>query len=338
MTSMYPSAQKKYSGIFVKNQYEYLQKLIGDGDTIEIFFIRRRITSFIGSVLKHLVSFFKFIPHFFRKYDVVHLHSFFPLIVSAWLYKTLYPKTKLVVTFHGMEVNLQVNKRNEKFMRFLAKKIDFTIPVGIEVGKNVVNKLRLPIGKILPVGVNPNVFYPEPHTQKEYNFLFVGSFFVVKGIDILYNAIINLPKDIRFCIVGNGEEYQQKFSDLKLKGYTIELKGDQTHEELRKVYNQSRFLILPSRSEGFATVIVEAMYCGTPVITSNIPQFLEQVIENKNGFMFPLDEPQKLEVLLGNLMKISPSQYQTLTLNAKESFKEISLEAICKELMIIYRK
>ncbi|MEZ4818081.1 MAG: glycosyltransferase family 4 protein [Flavobacteriaceae bacterium] len=292
MTSMYPSAQKKYSGIFVKNQYEYLQKLIGDGDTIEIFFIRRRITSFIGSVLKHLVSFFKFTPHFFRKYDVVHLHSFFPLVVSAWLYKTLHPKTKLVVTFHGMEVNLQVNKRNEKFMRFLAKKIDFTIPVGVEVGKNVVNKLKLPIGKILPVGVNPNVFYPEPHTKKEYNFLFVGSFFVVKGIDILYNAIINLPKDICFCIVGNGEEYQQKFLELKQRGYTIELKGDQSHEELRTLYNQSRFLILPSRSEGFATVIVEAMYCGTPVITSNIPQFSEQVIENKNGFMFPLDEPQ----------------------------------------------
>lgn len=333
---MYPSPEKKYSGIFVKNQFELLQKMMQEGEQITIFFLRRKITSTFGSIFKHFVSFLRFIPYLFKKYDVVHLHSFYPLIVTAWLYKIFHPKTKLVVTFHGMDINLQVNKKNEKVFRFLSKKIDVAIPVGKEVAKNVTEKLNIPIVKILPVGVNPAVFYPEPNTQKIYDYLFVGSFFEVKGIDILYKSIQDLSKEIRFCIVGNGEEYHQKFTGLINEGYSIELKKDQDHEQLRSLYNQSKFLVLPSRSEGFATVIVEAMYCGTPVITSDIPQFKEQVVENENGFTFPLDKPEKLTELLGNLLQISPSQYQALSLKSKASFKQISLETVCKELLEIY--
>lgn len=337
ITSMYPSPEKKYSGIFVKNQYELLQKKMRQNEEISIFFLRRKITSTFGSITKHLVSFFKFIPYLFKKYDVVHLHSFYPLIVTAWLYKIFHPQTKLVVTFHGMEINLQVNKRNEKMFRFFSKKIDAAIPVGKEVAKNVSEKLKLPIAKILPVGVDSTVFYPEPNQKKLYDYLFVGSFFEVKGIDILYSSIQDLGKETRFCIVGNGEEYYKKFKDLITKGYSIELKKDQDHEQLRGLYNQSRFLVLPSRSEGFATVIVEAMYCGTPVITSDIPQFKEQVVEEVNGYMFPLASPEKLTNLLGNLLHIPPSQYQALSLSAKASFPEISLEAVCNELLEIYR-
>ncbi len=334
---MYPSAQKKYSGIFVKNQFECLQRLITPDEDIAIFFMRRKITGPIGSITKHLLSFFRFIPFLFKKYDVVHLHSFFPLIFSAWIYKVFHPKTKLVVTFHGMDANIQVNKKNEKLLRFFSKKIDFTIPVGKEVAKNVTKKLKLPIGKILPVGVNPSIFYPEPK-QKIYDYLFVGSFFEVKGIDILYQSIKDLNKDIRFCIVGNGEKYKKLFLQLINDGFTLELKEDQTHEQLRTLYNQSKFLVLPSRSEGFATVIVEAMYCGIPVLTSNIPQFKEQITENENGFTFPLETPEKLTALLGNLMDISPSEYQRLSANAVASFKDISLDTVCTELLKIYRK
>lgn len=337
VTSMYPSPQKKYSGIFVKNQYERLQKLMKEGEEIELFYMKRTFTSMLGSIKKYVLAFFRFIPYFFKKYDVIHLHSFFPLIFVTWLYKVFYPKTKLVVTFHGTDVNQQVTAKNKKLMRFFSKNIDVTIPVGKEVARNVSEKLNLPIGKILPVGVDSDVFYSEKDTEKIYDYLFVGSFILRKGVDFLIESIKNLSPDIRFCIAGSGE-LKPGLDQLIADGYSIELKGEQTHEELRKLYNQAKFFVLPSRSEGFATVIIEAMYSGTPVITSNIPQFVEQVTDGENGFMFPLDSPEKLTGLLGNQMDISTSQYQTMALNAENSFKNISLQAVCDELMEIYRK
>ena len=79
------------------------------------------------------------------------------------------------------------------------------------------------------------------------------------------------------------------------------------------------------------------MYCGTPVITSDIPQFIEQVNDQENGFTFPLDQPEKLTELLSNLINISTSEYQNMALCAQNSFKNISLNMVCDELMKIYR-
>tara|TARA_B110000967_G_C18898049_1_gene572300 strand:- start:2441 stop:3472 length:1032 start_codon:yes stop_codon:yes gene_type:complete len=337
VTSMYPSPEKKYSGIFVKNQYEQLQTLMKEGEEIELFYMKRTFTSFFGSIKKYVAAFFRFTPYFFKKFDVIHLHSFYPLIIVTWLYKIFYPKTKLVVTFHGTDVNQQVNSRNAKLMQFLSKKINFTIPVGKEVAKNVSEKLKLPIGKTLPVGVNSNIFYPEKDTDKIYDYLFVGSFIKRKGVDFLMKSIRDISPDIRFCIAGSGDDFQSSIEKLIKEGYSIELKGEQTHEELCALYNQSKFFVLPSRSEGFATVIIESMYCGTPVITSDIPQFIEQVNDQENGFTFPLDQPEKLTELLSNLINISTSEYQNMALCAQNSFKNISLNMVCDELMKIYR-
>lgn len=334
---MYPSPEKKYSGIFVKNQYEQLQTLLNEGEEIELFFMKRTFTSLLGSIKKYVAAAFRFIPHFFKKYEVIHLHSFYPLIIVTWFYKIFHPKTKLVVTFHGTDVNQQVNAKNAKLMQFLSKKINFAIPVGKEVAKNVTEKLKLPIGRTLPVGVNSNVFYPEKETEKIYDYLFVGSFILRKGVDFLMESIRNIDPKIRFCIAGSGDDFQSSIEQLIKEGYSIELKGEQTHEELRKLYNQSRFFVLPSRSEGFATVTIEAMYCGTPVITSDIPQFIEQVDNGENGFTFPLDQPEKLTDLLGNLIDISPSDYEKMAVCAQNSFKNISLHTVCNELMEIYR-
>lgn len=334
---MYPSIQKAYAGIFVKNQYEELLRQKKDKETVAIFFMRRTFTSKLGSVFKYFKTFLKFIPLLFKKYDCVHLHYFFPMIVLAWLYKKLHPNVRLFVTFHGSDINLQVTKKNEKLMRFFAKEIDVTIPVGKQVSKNVVEKLKLPIGEILPVGIDNTVFYVTPETPKTYDIIFVGSFFNVKGIDILYNTIKKLPKQISYCVVGKGEEYEEKFKNLKAEGYLLTLKIDQSQEQLRKLYNSAKFLFQPSRSEGFPTVTLEAMYCGTPVITSNIPQFLEQVEEGANGFTFQLNNEDTAVNVILKALETPKEAYSAMCVNALNSFKEISLYSVCAKLWTLYR-
>lgn len=337
VTNMYPSIEKKYSGIFVKNQYEELLKLKSNEDVIDIFFMKRRFTSFVGSLIKYLNAIFTFIPKLMKKYDVVHLHYFYPLISLVWFYKILHPKTKLVVTFHGSDINLQVTDKNVLFFRFLAKKIDFSIPVGNQVAMQVKSKLKINIGKILPVGINEKVFYKNKLIKK-YDFIFVGSFFKVKGIDTLYNSIKSLNRDVRFCIVGKGEEYESKFLELEKKGYNVTLKIDQNQDQLRDLYNESKFLFLPSRSEGFPTVTIEAMYCGTPVLTSNIDQFKEQVIEGQNGFTINVNNEMKLYSKMIELKTMDEASYESLVLSTSKYFKDISLTSICNQLYLEYLK
>ncbi|MBQ0740045.1 glycosyltransferase, partial [Aquimarina celericrescens] len=84
----------------------------GEEDSIEIFFMKRQFTSRLGSLLKYLKTFIFFSPYLFKKYDIIHLHFFYPLIYLAWFYKKIHPSCKVIVTFHGMDITKRVNKKN----------------------------------------------------------------------------------------------------------------------------------------------------------------------------------------------------------------------------------
>jgi L-malate glycosyltransferase len=334
---MYPSKDKKYLGIFVKNQYEELQRIKRENHVIDIFYLQGLHTSKVGTAIKYLKA-IKFTPYLFKKYDTVHLHYFYPLIILVWFYKIIHPTTKLVVTFHGSDINTQVNDKNQALFKYFAKKIDFNIPVGKIVAKNVKEKLNLPIGKILPVGIAKRTFYPMENVAKKYDFIFVGSFLPAKGVETLIETIKTLPKATSFCLVGKGAQYEEIFKNLQTEGYAIEIKIDLSQEELRLLYNQSKYLFLPSKSEGFSSVTMEAMYCGVPVITSNIKQFKEQVVPGKNGFMLDTNNVANLSEKMLQLKDLDFVSYTKLVVGATNSLQHLSLNNVCKELLKIYKE
>jgi len=334
---MYPSKEKAYAGIFVKNQYEELKRIFDKDDAIEIFYMKRQFTSKHGSVVKYIKAFFNFIPFFFKKYDVVHLHFFYPLIYLVWMYKKLHPKTKVVVTFHGSDINEKINSKNERHFKKVSKCIDFAIPVGKELADNVTIKLGLKTGRTLSAGVDNRVFYQEPLKDKIYDYIFVGSFLKIKGVDLLLESISKLPKDFSFCIVGKGEYYEAEIKRMINEGFNITLKIDQSQNELRSLFNQSRFLVQPSREEGFGLVVAEAMFCGLPVIVSNVGGFKEQVVNGKNGYLFEVEEINQLYEYLLSLKDIGDEEYNKLSKEAIRSSKKLSLQNICKQIYNIYK-
>ena len=338
VSNAYPSREKKYSGIFVKNQYEELKSILESEDVLEIFYMRRQLTSKFGTILKYFKAFLHFIPFLFRKYDVVHLHFFHPLIYFVWLYKKLHTTTKIVVTFHGSDINNKVNKNNVNRFREISKCIDFTIPVGNELAYAIRSKLSLEIGKVLPAGVDSKIFFKNNFfIKKSYDYMFVGSFLPVKGIDILLEVIEKSPRNVSFCIVGKGKLYEDKINELIAKGYNITLKIDQSQQELSKLYNSSRFLVQPSRSEGFGLVVAEGMFCGLPAIVSNIGGFRDQVIHGKNGFLFEVGNVRQLLDQIVYLQSLSKENYDALSKNAIKTSEMLSLQNVCKELKDIYK-
>ncbi|WP_197062556.1 glycosyltransferase family 4 protein [Muricauda sp. MAR_2010_75] len=335
---MYPSKEKAYAGIFVKNQFEELQKQIGPADKLDIFYMKRSFTSSVGSVFKYVGAFFRFIPYFFKRYDVVHVHYFFPLILLAWVKKKLNPNTKIVVTFLGRDINSQVNEKNKAFFQRIAKSVDYSIPVGKTMADQVQKKLNLNKIKILPCGVDSTIFYHEKETQKVYDFISVGSFIHRKGIDTVIEAIKKLPKgsNIKFCFCGSGE-YKNQLVKLQ-NDYNITIKENQTQPMLRTLLNQSRFFLLMSRAEGFATATTEAFFCHVPVLTSDIDNFKEQVTVGKNGYMVPLEDAETLVKKFNELHDLGQEEYGKLQVGASESFRDASLSNVCSEILKIYHE
>lgn len=337
ITNMYPSQQKAYAGIFVKNQFEQLNKIIDDKDTLDIFYMKRVFTSKIGSVLKYLFAFIRFIPFLFRRYDIIHVHYFYPLILLAWLNKKIYKSTKIVVTFLGRDINSQIDDSNQKFFRKIARKIDFSIPVGLTLAEQIKKKLDLRKMKVLPCGVKESVFYKETDIEKKYDFIMVGSFIHRKGIDTIIEAIKLMPENsnIKFCFCGSGN-YLSELEKLQ-KNHDVTIKQNQTQDQLRYLLNSSRYFLLMSRAEGFATATTEAFFCGVPVLTSDINNFKEQVEEGVNGFLSPLGNAEILKENFLKLSLIKDDRYKELSNGALNSFKDASLNYVCREIYNIYK-
>lgn len=104
-------------------------------------------------------------------------------------------------------------------------------------------------------------------------FIFVGS--LSDGKQPLYAIQIveelrKNGKQVRISLYGEGKQHQKLSNYIQennLENF-VQLKGNFDREEMKKVYQKSHFLILPSKSEGWPKVVAEAMFWGClPVST-----------------------------------------------------------------------
>jgi len=341
VSNMYPSKAKAYSGIFVKNQYEYIKEFLGPEHTVDIFYMKRTFTSPLGSILKYLMTFIKFFSRpIFSRYDIIHVHYFYPLYALAYFYKLMHPKARIVVTFHGRDITEQVKGGvNQRIFAFLAKKIDIAIAVGKTLDTDhIQKKLRRKADVVLAAGVDDRVFFIESGVIKIYDFIYVGSFIHRKGTDILIGAIKEVSRqfpETKFCVAGSGA-YLSELKVLSEKCH-LDIYIDQKQEQLRSLYNKSRFNLLPSRNEGFPLSVVEGFFCGIPIVGSDIPQLKEQVSEGHNGFVTDCTIPGNFSTKMIECLNLTDSEYQQMSTNAQNSFKEVALSNVCKHIITIYR-
>lgn len=76
----------------------------------------------------------------------------------------------------------------------------------------------------------------------------------------------------------------------------IEIPGGIYGQEKREIFMESDLFVLPTQNDAFPLVILEAMRCGLPVISSPIGAIPEMVVDGKNGYIVnPTDIPQLSE-------------------------------------------
>jgi glycosyltransferase involved in cell wall biosynthesis len=108
-------------------------------------------------------------------------------------------------------------------------------------------------------------------------FLYVGSLYPHKNVNIILKALKSLP-EYKLEVIGSRNIFQDqaKMEVIKLDiSKQVDFLGYLSDEQLNKKMAESFALIQPSLSEGFGLTGVEAMAAGIPVIASEIPIFKE---------------------------------------------------------------
>ncbi|MCZ8186906.1 MAG: glycosyltransferase family 4 protein [Beijerinckiaceae bacterium] len=210
----------------------------------------------------------------------------------------------------------------------------------------LVRDLGIDAGKIdilcngVPVVPTPRTFTTEPGRTR--TILFLGLLTERKGISDFLAALSLLPGEAppwRAIIAGHGDvpRYTALADELGLSG-RVEFIGWVGQADVRRLLCSVDMMVLPSYHEGLPLVILEALGCGAPVITTPvgaIPEFLEQGSE---VLLVPPGDRAALSARMLDLLA-DPALQQSLSDRGLERFRaRFTLEAFLSDMLAIYAR
>jgi glycosyltransferase involved in cell wall biosynthesis len=150
--------------------------------------------------------------------------------------------------------------------------------------------------RVVPYGVDP-IRYPV-RTQGEgcrgpFTVAFVGRVVQRKGLSYLFEAVRRLSHvNIRVVLRGRGAVDQELLSQFR--DVPIDVAVNRPTAEIVNVLHNSDLLVLPSLEEGFGHVILEAMSCGVPVVTTPRTCGPDVIVAGRHGFIVPIRDVDAL--------------------------------------------
>lgn len=256
--------------------------------------------------------------------DIIHSHHRMAAFYARLL-KFRFKNLKHVYTAH----NVFYNKK--RMLRFSLKNA-LIIACGQTVKDNLVNYFQVPVNRIKviynsiepPSAFKNNEFLKSKTDEGFYLIGCIGRLTRQKGIDIFINAIAKAVKKnphIIGIIIGDGpdrEKLEKQVSDLKIENNIVFL-GFQN--DVFSIIRQLKFVVLPSRWEGFPLTPIETFAVGKTIIVSDIPNNLEIVQDGVNGLTFRVDDAKKLAAKI-QLLASDDSLRFKLQKQAEKSYKE----------------
>ena len=141
--------------------------------------------------------------------------------------------------------------------------------------------------------------------------LFVGRIQPLKGADVAIRALAELGRpDAVLLIVGGAsgqvgdhevERVHELVDELGLHGQ-VQFVPPQQHHILSTYYRAADVVLVPSRSESFGLVALEAAACGTPVVASAVGGLLTIVDDGRTGFLIADRSPEQFAAYTAKLL------------------------------------
>jgi len=263
---------------------------------------------------------YRFLKDRFHRYDIVHDNQC--LSYGLLAIKRLVPTT--VTIHHPITVDrrlaihsVRAPWRKLQVMRWysfvgmqkrVAARLSPVITVSECARKDIAKEFRLPLHnlRVVPNGINTDLFYPMPEIEREKNLLMVtnSADTALKGLSYLLQAVAELAKgrDLRLTVVGQPKENGNIVKLVRELGIgkLITFTGRIDNGKFVRHYAKATIAVVPSVYEGFGIPAGEAMACGVPVI-STTGGALPEVVGDA-GVLVPPADAGALAKAIGELL------------------------------------
>lgn len=319
-SSLLALKQEKFSFIFYTDKKEITKP-------VDLFHIPYFDPFFLQIPLAHLSK------------TIVTIHDLTPIVLSD-----LYPKgikgsikwqinKMLLQQVAGVVTPSECSKNDIAQITAVSDKKIFVTPLGVDSRFQMIvddkklasvrKKYNLPEKFVLYVGdVTPNKNLPRlvrAATEAKTPLVMVGKSLTETNFDRT-----NAMNQDRIYV----QEYAKTHSDVLLTGYIPD-------EDMAFVYNLASCFVYPSLYEGFGLPVIEAMACGTPVITSSVSS-LPEIAQGTAILIDPHDQ-QAIATALQSVMndkKLRTSLIKSGHIRAKQ----FTWEHFAQEIVAVYEK
>lgn len=197
--------------------------------------------------------------------DLIHAHG-----GHIGLLCSLQKFVHVVVTYHGSDINLAVN-------RLISAAASIRCRANIFVSRQLVNKMpfKSKSRAVIPCGVDFDVFVP---VDKAYAMRELG--FQENDTYILFSS--SFENSVKNCPLA--EKAMAGIGGVHLK----EIRN-RTRAEVNLLLNGAKLLLLTSFSEGSPQIIKEAMACNCPIVAADVGDIREVIGETEGCFITTFD-------------------------------------------------
>lgn len=235
--------------------------------------------------------------------------------VQAALYRRSNPASRLVIWATLSEYTEQGRGKIREWIRRRVIPSADAIIVNGESGARYIKRFGFPDDKIFRVpqttDTSEHLRLPITIRARPRTFLYVGRLVELKGVRAFIDAMItaassNPGENYRVRFAGDGP-LRDSFTKLSIpRNLSLEFLGNLEYEALPAEYGRADILVLPTLSDEWGLVVIEAMAAGLPVLGSIYSQAVEELCrEGVNGWCFTPGTPGSLGSALDRALSVS---------------------------------
>ena len=197
--------------------------------------------------------------------------------------------------------------------------------------------------QIIPTGVDHTKFLQLPKLTGDKEILFVGALSEIKGVNGLitsFSRVHHKLDDSKLVLAGSGPNaprYEKLVRELKLENSVEFLGPVRDDRRMIELYRNSNVVVLPSNVGGpISCTILEGLSSGRPVISTNVPGGIPDVVDDAVGGLIA---PEDIDGLTEKLFRfLQDKEYaDQIGYNARQRIVEkYTLDLMIDELLSLY--
>lgn len=285
-----------------------------------------------------------------HKLQIMHVHYAIPFAAAAILARQIAPELdlKVVTTLHGTDITLVGASPSFKpVTEFSIDQSDavtavssylkdetyrqFAISKEIDVVHNFVDPPRHHAHSVPCI--------PEKSSDRQVTLMHISNFRPLKrlGDVVRIFARVREKMDARLVLVGDGPEYGRTRELVESLGLEQAVRYVGVVDDVAPLLGAADVLLLPSETESFGLVALEAMASGVPVVASDVGGLPEVVAHGSTGFLAPVGDVDAMADYCLELLK-DDATLKRFARAARKRAAEFDYRTVVPQYEAVYQK